>query len=59
MSVALAALVPVLYFLDNSGYAIAGAVVLLPIGAKTVVLLYRDRRDARRAAASDQETDSS
>lgn len=59
MSVALVALVPVLYFLDKSGYAIAGAVVLLPIGAKTVVLIYRDRRAARRAATIDQETDSS
>lgn len=59
MSIALAGLVPLLYFLDGSGYAIAGAVVLLPIGAKTVVVLYRDRRDARRAAASDQEAGSS
>ena len=56
MSVALAALVPVLYLIDKSGYALAGAVVLLPIGAKTVVLIYRERRDARREAVRDRET---
>jgi glycerol-3-phosphate acyltransferase PlsY len=56
MSVALAALVPVLYVIGKSGYAIAGGVVLLPIAAKTVVLLYRERRDGRREAARDQET---
>ena len=59
MSVALAALVPVLYVLGKSGYAIAGGVVLLPIGAKTVVLLYRGRRNARREAVRDQERASS
>jgi acyl phosphate:glycerol-3-phosphate acyltransferase len=52
MSVALIALVPVLFLLRGSGSAIAGAVVLLPIGAKTVVLLYRRRRDARQEATS-------
>jgi glycerol-3-phosphate acyltransferase PlsY len=52
MSVALAALVPVLFLLEGRGHAIAGAVVVLPIGAKTVVLLYGQRRDARREAAS-------
>jgi glycerol-3-phosphate acyltransferase PlsY len=50
MSIALAALVPVLFLLRGSGYAIAGVVVLLPIGAKTVVLLYRQRREARQEA---------
>jgi glycerol-3-phosphate acyltransferase PlsY len=52
MSVALIALVPVLFLLRGSGGAIASAVVVLPIGAKTVVLLYRQRRAARREAAS-------
>lgn len=51
MSVALAALVPVLFLLKGSGYAIAGAVVVLPVGAKTAILLYRKRRDARRETA--------
>jgi glycerol-3-phosphate acyltransferase PlsY len=51
MSVALTALVPVLFLLGGTGHAIAGAVVVLPIGAKSVVLLYRQRRDARREAA--------
>jgi glycerol-3-phosphate acyltransferase PlsY len=52
MTIALVAMVPVLFLLRGEGYAIAGAVVVLPIGAKTVVLLYRQRRDARREAAS-------
>lgn len=54
MSAALIALVPVLFLYRGSGYAIAGAVVVLPIGAKTVALLYRQRRDARREAAGQQ-----
>jgi glycerol-3-phosphate acyltransferase PlsY len=52
MTIALAALLPVLFLLRGAGYAIAGAVVVLPVGAKTVVLLYRQRRDARRDPAS-------
>jgi glycerol-3-phosphate acyltransferase PlsY len=52
MSIALSALVPVLYLLRGSGYAIAGAVVVLPIGVKAAVLIYRRRRDARREAAA-------
>jgi acyl phosphate:glycerol-3-phosphate acyltransferase len=52
MTVALAALVPVLFLLQGPGYAIAGAVVVLPIGAKTVVLVYQQRRDTRRKEAS-------
>jgi glycerol-3-phosphate acyltransferase PlsY len=52
MTIALAALVPVLFLLRGPGYAIAGAVVVLPIGAKTVVLVYQQRRDSRREEAS-------
>jgi hypothetical protein len=42
----------VLFLLRGPGYAIAGAVVVLPIGAKTVVLVYQQRRDGRREEAS-------
>lgn len=59
MSVALIALVPVLFLVRGSGGAIAGAVVVLPIGAKTVVLLYRQRRTARREAASSPQEEAS
>lgn len=52
MTAALIALVPVLFLLRGTGDAIAGAVVVLPIGAKTVVLLYRQRRAARLEAHS-------
>jgi glycerol-3-phosphate acyltransferase PlsY len=52
MTVALVALVPVLFLLRGSGDAIAGAVVELPIGAKTVVLLYRQWRASRQEATS-------
>lgn len=52
MTVALIALVPVLFLLRGAGDAIAGAVVLLPIGAKTVVLLYRQRRAVRQEEAT-------
>lgn len=55
MTVALAALVPVLFLLRGTDDAIAGAVVLLPIGAKTVVLLYRERRDARKEQQAPQD----
>lgn len=48
MTVALVALVPVLFLLRGTDDAIAGAVVMLPIWAKTVVLLYRQRRDTRK-----------
>ena len=52
MSVALIALVPMLFLVGGSGDAIAGAVVMLPIGAKTVVVLCRRRRAARQETAS-------
>jgi glycerol-3-phosphate acyltransferase PlsY len=44
MSIALAAVLPVLFLLRGSGYVIASAVVILPIGAKTAVMRYRERR---------------
>lgn len=46
MSIALTALLPVLFLLRGSGYVIAGAVIVLPIGAKTAVLRYRERRES-------------
>ncbi|MGH3402247.1 MAG: glycerol-3-phosphate acyltransferase [Streptosporangiaceae bacterium] len=52
MSVALAGLIPLLYLVDGTGQAIAGAVVVLPIGAKTVVLMYRRHRDAASEPAA-------
>lgn len=55
MTVALIALVPALFLLRGTGDAIAGAVVVLPVGAKTVVLLYRQRRAARQDAASSRD----
>ena len=54
MTVALVAMVPVLFLLRGTDDAIAGAVVVLPIGAKTVVLLYRQRRDARKGQEASQ-----
>jgi glycerol-3-phosphate acyltransferase PlsY len=50
MSAVLFALVPVLFLVQGSGQAIAGAVVVLPIGAKTVVLFFQGRRSAGKSA---------
>jgi acyl phosphate:glycerol-3-phosphate acyltransferase len=50
MSVALFALIPVLFLVQGSGQAIAGAVVIFPVGAKTAVLLFRKRRSVSEEA---------
>jgi acyl phosphate:glycerol-3-phosphate acyltransferase len=52
MSAALIALVPMLFLFGGSGDAIAGAVVLLPIGAKTAIVFYRQRRKTTQESAS-------
>lgn len=53
MIIALIMLVPVLFLLLETGDAIAGAVVVMPIGVKTIVLLHRQRRGNRQETARD------
>jgi glycerol-3-phosphate acyltransferase PlsY len=50
MTVALIALIPMLFLVQGSGQAIAGAVVVFPIGAKTAVLFFRKRRSVGEEA---------